>query len=306
MSAWHRCFLAALVPASELIAVCAASASDASKEEQPRLDLFGDPLPPGAVARLRTMRLRYAACMAFSLDGKVVAAAQRHAVHLWDAATGKHLRRLTVPSSTESIHAVAFSPDGRKVAVIGNLGLDVVVWQMDKASPLFTVHIKGRRGAHQLVMGRIVFSPDSKTLYTGNDQTVHAWDAESGKETYRFQHSTEEETRVNTIVFSRDGNLFATASDSESVVRLWNTHAGKLLHVLHSHSRHGVYCAGFNPDSSLLVTGDFDWMVRLWDVQSGKEVRTLPKYKGRIKAVVFSPDGKELATIVDPENWTTG
>lgn len=39
--------------------------ADVPKEEQPRLDLFGDPLPPGAVARLRTMRLRYAACMAF-------------------------------------------------------------------------------------------------------------------------------------------------------------------------------------------------------------------------------------------------
>ncbi|MGH7170470.1 MAG: WD40 repeat domain-containing protein [Gemmataceae bacterium] len=293
MSAFSCRFAALFVLASALIGVGAASPAEPSKKTPPRLDLFGDPLPPGAVARLGTMRLRYAACMAFSPDGKVVATAQHHAVHLWDAATGKHLRRLSC--SSVWAYTVAFSPDGRKVAIHDNLGIDIVVWQVDKESPLFTKRIKREGGVHQLVMARIVFSPDSKTLYTGNDQTIHGWEAATGKQTYRFQHSTEKETRVDTIVFSRDGKLFATAGGRNGLVHLWDTHAGKLLHVFGGHKRY-VRCAAFSPDSNLLATGLDDWTVRLWDVKSGKEVRKVESHPGEIVAVAFTPDGKELAT----------
>ena len=261
----------------------------------PRLDLFGDPLPPGAVARLGTMRLRYAACMAFSPDGKIVATAQHHAVHLWDAATGKHLRRLSAPSSSGWAFTVAFSPDGQKVAVHDNLGIDIVVWQVDKENPLFTKHIERTGGVHQLVMARIVFSQDSKTLYTGNDQTVHGWDATTGKETYWFQHSTAKETRVNTIVFSCNGKLFATASDSEAVVRVWDTHARKLLHVLRGHNRR-VFCTAFTRDGTLLATGGDEGTARLWNVKNGKAIRKLERHEGDVVAIAFTPDGKALAT----------
>lgn len=88
---------------------------------QPSLDLFGDPLPPGAVTCLGTMRLRNAFCMAFSSDGKTIATAKLHIIHLWDAETGKPLQRFAVPRSSEWAHTIAISPDGRKVAVLGNL-----------------------------------------------------------------------------------------------------------------------------------------------------------------------------------------
>ena len=261
------------------------------KTAPPLVDLFGDPLPPGAVLRLGTMRLRYAACMAFSPDGKVVATAQRHTVHLWDTATGKQLRRFTTPRSMEWAHTVAVSPDGRKVAVLGNFGLDVVVWQVDKENPLFTAHIEREGPVHQMVMARIVFSADSKTLYTGNDRTVHAWDAATGKQTHRFQHNAD----TNVLVFSRDGKRFATAGDREGLAHLWDAHAAKSLHVLDGH-RQRIRCAGFSPDGSLLATGDHEGSLRLWDVKSGKQVRKLEGLKGEVVAVAFAADGKTMAT----------
>ncbi|HTU88539.1 MAG TPA: PQQ-binding-like beta-propeller repeat protein, partial [Gemmataceae bacterium] len=297
MSTWHLRILAVMIVAPTLLTVCTASASDAPKEKQPRRDLFGDPLPPGAIARLGTMRLRYAACMAFSPDGKVVATAQGRTVHLWEAATGKQMRRFSTPPSMGWAHTVAFSPDGRIVAVLDNLGIDVAVWKVDKEGPLFTAHIKRQGGVHQLVMERIVFSPDSKTLYTGNDRTVHAWDAATGKEIYRFQHGKPNETRTNTIVFSRDGKLFATASDTEFGARLWDAHSGKLLHHLlyPAGGRGGQYCAAFSPDGTLLATGGSGNY--LWDVKSGKEIRRLGVAS---IAVAFTPDGKGLATAHRP------
>src|SRR5438876_926575 len=61
-------------------------------------DLYGDPLPAGAVGRLGTVRWRQkdgTACLAFSPDGKILAGGGTQAgIYLWEVATGKQLKRL--------------------------------------------------------------------------------------------------------------------------------------------------------------------------------------------------------------------
>src|SRR5262245_4998562 len=87
-------------------------------------DLHGDPLPPGAVLRLGTVRFRSAdvvECVAVSPDGKTVAAGCRAAdqvgstdVILWDTATGRRVGQLT--GHKRAVNDLAFSPDGRLLA----------------------------------------------------------------------------------------------------------------------------------------------------------------------------------------------
>src|SRR4051812_29735469 len=88
---------------------------------QPRLDALGDPLPPGAVARLGTLRLRQGDGFAvqlvlFSPDGKAIltASVPWPQIHLWDAATGKELRPLA-GAGKHPVAAAAFSPDGTQL-----------------------------------------------------------------------------------------------------------------------------------------------------------------------------------------------
>lgn len=85
----------------------------------------------------------------------------------------------------------------------------------------------------------------------------------------------------------------ATASATTSAVSL---SAPVLLKTLTGHSKI-VTSVAFSPDNKTLASGSLDTNIKLWDVSSGKELKTLPSNNsfGEVNSVMFSPDGKTLA-----------
>ena len=57
-----------------------------------------------------------------------------------------------------------------------------------------------------------------------------------------------------------------------------------------------VLAVSFSPNGKLLATGSADNTVKLWDTQSGKQIKTLTGHTGEVRSVSFSPDSKLLAT----------
>ncbi|WEH12200.1 NB-ARC domain-containing protein [Streptomyces sp. VNUA24] len=100
---------------------------------------------------------------------------------------------------------------------------------------------------------------------------------------------------VQTLAFSPDGTLLATAGDDQ-YVRLWNPATGACQRTLTGHNGK-IRAVAFSSDGTLLATADDDRHTRVWDSATGACLSTL---HGRIpRAVAFSPDGLALADIAD-------
>ncbi len=273
------------------------------KGVQPRVDRYGDVLPPGAVARLGTIRFRQASwtsSVACSPDGKWLATADERVVRLWDAATGKDVREYRGP--TDAVRSVAYSPDGKTIAA-GAIDETVFVWDAATARELH--RFKGQRvklfSFERTI--QVAFAPGGKALVScGADETIRLWDLTTGKELRRFQGH---EAHVWAVAFSADGRTlaaFATKAkraaeaNRPGEIRVWDVATGEP--VAHWRLADDVAVVAFAPDLKTLVTslrlGPGPFVLKLWDVATGKHLRSLPEDPA---AVAFSADGKILVSV---------
>ena len=267
-----------------------ASRIDTGKaEKQVRTDLHGDPLPPGAIARMGTVRLRHDAfvnSVAFAPDGKTIASASDDkTVRLWDVASGKEIRQFR--GHQDVVRSVAFSPNGKMVASASG---DKTVRLWDVASGTEIRQCQG----HQAGASSVVFSPDGKTVASAGDDTrVRLWDVVSGTEIRQCQGH---QAGVSSAVFSPDGKTLASVS-WDNTVRLWDVASGREIRQLRGHQGiQGVWSVMYSPDGKTLASASDDRTVRLWEVASGREICQCQGHLFPVRSVVYSPDGKTVAS----------
>ena len=74
----------------------------------------------------------------------------------------------------------------------------------------------------------------------------------------------------------------------------WKTGVRELT-TFRGHS-HGVWSVAFAPDGLTLASGGAERLVRIWDIETGRLLRSLRGHTADIRSVVFTPDGQTLAT----------
>jgi WD40 repeat protein len=239
----------------------------------------------------------------FSPDGKRLAGPTGDkTVKVCDAQTGQVL--LTCKGHTDVVYRVVFSPDGKRLAS-GAKDRTVRVWDAQTGQELLTC--KG----HTATVGSVAFSPDSTRLASSSSRPgewgssdppgeVIVWDAQTGRELLSPKgHSR----LVNSLAFSSDGKRLATLS-RDNTVKVWDVQTGQELLTLEARSR-TVGSVAFNPDGKRLASSNSSPKgsdtrspgdVRVWDAQTGQELLTLKGHTADVTSVVFSPDGKRLAS----------
>ncbi|MGH9903376.1 MAG: WD40 repeat domain-containing protein, partial [Pyrinomonadaceae bacterium] len=109
----------------------------------------------------------------------------------------------------------------------------------------------------------------------------------------RVAHTLDHGETVNSIAFTSDDKLMATAGDNAEV-RVWTTSDMKLQRTLRNVPGAGFVTVRFSPDDKTLAASGFEGHVSVWSVADGKRVGRF-NYTGRkVEAVEFSRDGRFL------------
>ena len=234
--------------------------------------------------------------LAYSPDGsRIVTASADGTARIWNASSGLCL--LTLAGHMGSVNTAAFSFDGKSVAT-GGLDRTVRIW--DAGSGSQTAILEGHYGA---VLG-VAFSPVDKTQLAtaGKDGTAKLWDL---SKCTVLKTMTSDTNSLNAVAFSPDGARIATASDS-GYAKLWSVSSGADVTPLSPGQPKGpptfwhqgqVSSVAFSPNGKLLATaGSVDGVVKIWQADSGEQVRALIGHTSGVKSVSFSPDGGRIAS----------
>lgn len=265
-----------------------------------RLDLYGDPLPPGAVARIGSIRLRHAALsdLIYLPDGKMILSVGGDRIlRYWDIATGKPVRTTNLQGTSGPGTCVTLSPDGKTLVAQENQNL--VFWEVATGKELKKLPIPNNQ-----FVSYMYFSPDGNTLGVhSGPTTVSLWDWAEGKE--RVLNLPIQAQGFNGIdssnhgYFSHDGKTFGTGGGFMHPLVLWEVATGN--EIRRFDCAPSISC--FSPDDKFLAVacmkqGGGLASFRLLEVATSKELfRKDAPQNGFFWWVEFSPDGKTIAFI---------
>jgi len=300
-----------------------------TKTSEPLRDVFGDPLPKGAIARLGTRRfLQYSRTRDFALspDGKTIAVGDE-SLSLMDAVTGQVLRRqasvrvgcdYTMPGQEGGLTTpgIFWRPDGHGVALVGRDSWDKYLWDFTDPKdvpPTFDPNENDVRRPEppEGAISCAAVSADGKWVAIARQpsdparRVVQIFPCKTGQQLRDLKADralgpfTSASER---IWFAADGRELILARADRTVVAIDAT-TGKELRratlpkwVAIAASPDGKFVAIVprHPKRDTVHTGDE--VVRVWDLSAEKEVWTFPRPGDSITRFVFTPDSKHLAT----------
>jgi RNA polymerase sigma factor (sigma-70 family) len=247
-------------------------------------DLYGDPLPEGAVARMGSIQWRHPGLSSFVfLEGgkSVLTAGTDRTLRFWDVASARLVRTVQLIGNLE--WPLALSPDGKTLA--RQAGEKVIFLATDTGKEIATLAID-KAGIHQMH-----FSPNSKllALITGQGQ-VSLWDWRKGKKLELSKVSRDSLDSTCHAVFSWDSQLLAVGVWWMEPLRIYETATGREIHQFDC----GAMQSTFSPDRKRLAVVSRG-TIRLMDLATGKATAPISlRSDDLVQSVTFSPDGQML------------
>src|SRR5579883_557673 len=245
----------------------------------------------GAMLQQRELPVQPSDRAFLSPDGRLLAVREPDSLaslDIWDVLAVRRLHRLRLPERA-GIYRASFSPDGKMLAVAEEASAKKVVRIWDMASGADR-EFKG----HARTPDKLAFSPDGKIFAASDGQRLICWSLSKGEQLW------EAKCAFNTsLAFSADSRtLIASPGSRERAWHSWEASTGKPADLKLPQGYNYAEMA-IAPDNRTLVfvqrryVQGADGFIRLWDLQTGKMLRTL---KGEGPIGPFFPDGKSFLT----------
>ena len=145
----------------------------------------------------------------------------------------------------------------------------------------------------------IAFSPDGKLIAGGSNNvagsTTDIWRLNDLQSVHFIKGLSRD------IAFSPDGSVFITTV--KNAVQLWDVTTWHIMEILAAHSGE-IHSVTFSHDGQILATGDYNGTIKLWDIATRRNIRTIDGHKhpdfdrdyNLVSSLEFSPDDKILAS----------
>jgi RNA polymerase sigma factor (sigma-70 family) len=261
-----------------------------------KVDAAGDPLPPGAIARLGTTRFRFPGYdyqVFFLPEGdRVVWLNEGSTATYWDVVTGSVTTTFTDKDLFRA--QVELSPDGERLALFGMPQTDkkpgpttLRLYDLKASKTLWTViptDLSDRANGQA-----VRFSPDGKQLFTLRDGEVRVWNVADGTEVRRERISGE------ALAVSPDGKTVAIAS--RSGLFLWDSTGNDRPRQIGGKGRQdGFEGAVFAPDGKTVrAIPSYGNVVPEFEVATGRRIGQMELRHG----FSLNPDGSVVAVPED-------
>jgi WD40 repeat protein len=239
--------------------------------------------------------------VAFTRDGRLLAAASEEVIKVWDAKT--HELCQTLRGHEHWVKRLAFSPDGKQL-VSACWARPIKIWDVVAGKELRTLN------RHWDAVCGVAFSPDGKYLASGGSKDeALLWNATDFSELAALQLPRDESPLA--VAFSPDGKRLAAGSvlwDLDEILqrqpdtfrlhfknqKAHSTKGTRAL-VLKIGREDTITSVVYSPDGKVLATGHEHGKAVLWDALTGQELVSMRPHRGWVNALAFSADSKLLA-----------
>ncbi|MBB6475301.1 serine/threonine protein kinase [Sphaerisporangium rubeum] len=213
---------------------------------------------------------------------------EKHSLRLWTP-DRRLIGDLTLEDSGDYARRMAFSADGKRLAVFHNYDFQLRVYDTATRERLIGFPRKGNDA------DALAYSPDGKLLASasrlGDVSELQLWDISSATP---IDPPVKHPSLITALAFDPKGRVLVSGDD-DSIVSLWDPATVTAITKLPRRHAAPVQAIAFTPDGSVLATGATG-VVCLWDMTSRRLIGNPLPHPGTVSSLMFHPNGDLLAT----------